>query len=136
MMPYPSTGKTYESVVNLTRHSPTTRRSRWPTSVLRLRKPSGMQRPCRPFETPLKIAAISMTNPELQARQRISVECLAALARNENNRSYLEEAIELLQEAAKIYRERGNVSGWADIANNLGQTQCQLRRVRRRHPKP
>ena len=33
----------------------------------------------------------------------------------------------MLQEAAEIYRERGNVSGWADIANNLGQTQCQLR---------
>lgn len=34
----------------------------------------------------------------------------------------------MLREAAVIYRERGNISGWADIANNLGQAQCQLRR--------
>jgi tetratricopeptide (TPR) repeat protein len=54
---------------------------------------------------------------------------LSRLGRNENNRSYLEEAIEVLQEAAEIYRERGgNSSGWVDIANNLGQTQCQIRR--------
>ncbi len=53
---------------------------------------------------------------------------LSRLGREENNPSYLEEAVELLQEAAVIYKERGNISGWADIANNLGQTQCQLRR--------
>ncbi len=53
---------------------------------------------------------------------------LASLGREANNRSYLEEAVELLQEAAVIYRERGNISGRADIANNLGQAQCQLRR--------
>lgn len=53
---------------------------------------------------------------------------LGRLARIENNQAYLEEAIELLQGAAEIYKERGNVSGWADIANNLGQTQCQIRR--------
>lgn len=52
---------------------------------------------------------------------------LGRLARIENNQAYLEEAIELLQGAAEIYKERGNVSGWADIANNLGQTQCQIR---------
>jgi hypothetical protein len=34
----------------------------------------------------------------------------------------------LLQAAAVIYKERGNISGLADIANNLGQTHCQLRR--------
>ena len=53
---------------------------------------------------------------------------LGRLARIEDNEAYLEDAIELLQEAAEIYKERGNVSGWADIANNLGQTQCQIRR--------
>lgn len=53
---------------------------------------------------------------------------LGRLGRTENNQTYLEEAIEVLQEAAEIYSERGNVSGWADIANNLGQTQCQIRR--------
>jgi hypothetical protein len=34
----------------------------------------------------------------------------------------------LLQEAAEIYKARGNASGWADVTNNLGQTQCQIRR--------
>ena len=53
---------------------------------------------------------------------------LGRLARIENDQTYLDEAIEVLQEAAEIYKERGNVSGWADIANNLGQTQCQIRR--------
>ncbi|CDM77200.1 Regulatory protein AfsR [Mycobacterium marinum] len=53
---------------------------------------------------------------------------LGRLARIENNQTYLDEAIEVLQEAAEIYRERGNVSGWAETANNLGQTQCQIRR--------
>jgi len=53
---------------------------------------------------------------------------LGRLARIENNQTYLVEAIEVLQEAAEIYKERGNVSGWADTANNLGQTQCQIRR--------
>jgi tetratricopeptide (TPR) repeat protein len=53
---------------------------------------------------------------------------LGRLARIENNQAYLDEAIEVLQEAAEIYKERGNVSGWADIANNLGQAQCQIRR--------
>lgn len=53
---------------------------------------------------------------------------LGRLARIENDQTYLDEAIEVLQKAAEIYKERGNVSGWADIANNLGQTQCQIRR--------
>lgn len=53
---------------------------------------------------------------------------LGRLARIEHNQAYLEEAIELLQEAAEIYKERGNVSGWAETVNNLGQTQCQIRR--------
>jgi tetratricopeptide (TPR) repeat protein len=53
---------------------------------------------------------------------------LGRLARIENNQTYLVEAIEVLQQAAEIYKERGNVSGWADTANNLGQTQCQIRR--------
>ena len=53
---------------------------------------------------------------------------LGRLGRIEDTQTYLEEAIEVLQESAEIYRERGNVSGWADIANNLGQTQCQIRR--------
>lgn len=33
----------------------------------------------------------------------------------------------MLQEAAEIYKARGNASGWADVTNNLGQTQCQIR---------
>jgi tetratricopeptide (TPR) repeat protein len=37
---------------------------------------------------------------------------LSRRGREENNRRKLEEAIGLLQEAAVIYRERGNVSGW------------------------
>ena len=53
---------------------------------------------------------------------------LGRLARIENNQTYLDEAIELLAEAAEIYKERGNVSGWAETVNNLGQTQCQIRR--------
>ena len=53
---------------------------------------------------------------------------LGRLARIENIQTYLDEAIELLEEAAAIYRERGNVSGWAETVNNLGQTQCQIRR--------
>jgi len=50
------------------------------------------------------------------------------LGREENSRERLEEAVDVLQEAAEIYRERRNVSGSADIANNLGQAQCMLRR--------
>ena len=61
---------------------------------------------------------------------------LGRLARIENNQTYLDEAIEVLQEAAEIYKERGNVSGWADIANNLGQAQCQIRRFAEGIPKP
>ncbi|OHU79015.1 tetratricopeptide repeat protein [Mycobacteroides chelonae] len=53
---------------------------------------------------------------------------LGRLARIDNNQTYLHEAIELLEEAAAIYKERGNVSGWAETVNNLGQTQCQTRR--------
>ncbi|WP_273735410.1 tetratricopeptide repeat protein [Mycolicibacterium septicum] len=53
---------------------------------------------------------------------------LGRQARIENNQEYLDEAIEVLQEAAGIYRERGNLSGWAETVNNLGQTQCQIRR--------
>lgn len=53
---------------------------------------------------------------------------LGRLARVENNQTFLDEAIELLQDAAEIYKERGNVSGWAESVNNLGQTQCQIRR--------
>lgn len=61
---------------------------------------------------------------------------LGRLARIENDQTYLEEAIEVLQEAAEIYRERGNVSCWAEVANNLGQTQYQIRAFRRRHSEP
>jgi tetratricopeptide (TPR) repeat protein len=53
---------------------------------------------------------------------------LSRLGLEEDNRQYCEEAIELLQEAAEIYKARGNASGWADVTNNLGQTQCQIRR--------
>ncbi|WP_198542280.1 AAA family ATPase [Mycolicibacterium peregrinum] len=53
---------------------------------------------------------------------------LSRLGLEEDNPQHCEEAIELLQEAAEIYRVRGNVSGWADVTNNLGQTQCQIRR--------
>lgn len=53
---------------------------------------------------------------------------LGRLARVEDNEVCLAEAIELLHEAAEIYRERGNISGWAESVNNLGQTQCQIRR--------
>lgn len=53
---------------------------------------------------------------------------LSRLGLEEDNRQYCVEAIELLQEAAEIYEARGNASGWADVTNNLGQTQCQIRR--------
>ncbi len=53
---------------------------------------------------------------------------LSRLGPEEDNRQYCEEAIKLLQEAADIYKARGNASGWADVTNNLGQTQCQIRR--------
>lgn len=62
------------------------------------------------------------------ARAEITTFRFSRLGRIEDNQAYLEEAIEVLRAAAEIYRERGNVSGWADIANNLGQTQCQIRR--------
>jgi tetratricopeptide (TPR) repeat protein len=52
---------------------------------------------------------------------------LSRLGLEEDDRQFCEEAIDLLQEAAEIYKARGNASRWADTTNNLGQTQCQIR---------
>lgn len=60
---------------------------------------------------------------------------LGRLGRIERNQAYVVEAIALLQEAAEIYKERGNVSGWAETVNNLGQTLCQIRRFAEGIPK-
>lgn len=52
---------------------------------------------------------------------------LSRLGLENDDRRLCEEAIDLLKEAAEQYRARGNVSGWAEATNNLGQTQCQIR---------
>ncbi len=52
---------------------------------------------------------------------------LSRLGLEEDDHQLCEEAIDLLKEAAEIYRVRANVSGWAETTNNLGQTQCQIR---------